>query len=443
MKKKVLALLLVATMLVIWQVPAFADEKPLVTGESLLDIVKPNIQNLDGDISRGVFSYILVNAAKLSDSVTVKSSTLPLDLKDVWYKDAIMILWENGIMKGAHDGNVYPEDPITLLQAKTLVARTFGISDEVIFNKVAITKNDIDQELYSFIAGYFKGNDNDHLSVKDAAKVLSDVFNVDSQAKDIILKSDEATKKAKSFKTTGNIEIGIGLSQQDSAIPTKVNLEFSSEFSADNKIKQEMNGIVPGLNTPISMTQYIDKDYIYTMMTGQKGEPQWMKVKNPVPFAFDDEFMESKKNEMLNVDVELPYKVLGEETIDGKQCYKLGFYTRINDANELLKTFDAIPGMDDTTKELLEESAKVIENLLFRGIMYIGEEDYLVYRTEISYDIALNDEVQKDSPNKIKSMGFTMDMNYSDYGKDIKIEIPKAAMDAEEIAPGAIEEMEE
>lgn len=433
MKREIPVILVVVAMLVIWSVPAFASEEPLVTQESLLGLVKPYVNNMNEEISRGAFSYILVNAANLSDKETVKDLTLPLDLKDTWYKDAIVVLCGKNIMIGAPDGNTYPENPITVLQAKTLIARIFGIPDEVIFETDSKGENDLEKRLYSYIEGYFKGDAESKISVNDAAGILSDFFGVDEEAKGIILRNEEVTDNAKSFRASGTMETELVLDQEIDELPSKMNFDFSLEFSMDNKIKQEITGVVPNLPMPLKMVQYMDKDYIYTMVVDEEGTPQWMKMKNFVSFAFDDEFMEAKKNETLNIDTDLPYKVLGEETIEGIKCYKLAFYTRIDDKDELLKIFDCMPGMDDANKELMKESMDIIENLILKGIMYIGQEDDMLYRSEISYDIFFNEELQTDSPVKIKMMNYIMDITYSDFGEDIKIEIPQEAIEAEEI----------
>lgn len=89
--------------------------------------------------------------------------------------------------------------------------------------------------------------------------------------------------------------------------------------------------------------------------------------------------------------------------------------------------------MDDSIKELMKESLNIMDKIILKGIMYIGKEDNLLYKSDLSYDIYLNEEMQADSPIKMEVMSFDMYMNYSDYGEEIIIEIPQEAIDTDEI----------
>jgi len=91
MKRKLPAILLATVMLVIWSLPVFGSEDTLAAEESLLDIVEPYVNDTDEAVSRGAFSYMLVNAASLSYKEAEKSQPLPLDLEDTWYKDSVVI----------------------------------------------------------------------------------------------------------------------------------------------------------------------------------------------------------------------------------------------------------------------------------------------------------------------------------------------------------------
>jgi len=433
-KRKLPAVLLAAAMLVVWSVPVFAAESSLAAEESLLDIVRPYVHNVDEAVSRGAFSHMLVKAANLPHKDTEKSKTLPPDLGDAWYKDSVLILWEKDIMKGAPDGKVYPDNPVTVREAKALVARTLGVPDQVIFEAEGTAGSGLDRELYSFVRQYFEDDDKSRISVKKAAEILSDIFGVDEEAEEIILKNQEATGSAKSFRASGAIEAELVYHQEVEGVPASMSYDFFMELSADSKLKQEISMVMPGVSAPLEMTQYMDKDYIYSMIPNQEGTPQWTKMKNISSFAFDDAYIESMKNQTLNFNTELPYKLLGKGTIDGTECWKLAFYATIYDKEELLKTFDSMPGMDGTVKGQLEQSLDIIKSLKFKGIMYIGQEDNMMYGAQIDYDVLLNAEAQAESPVKIESINFIMDIRYSDFGEDIRIEIPQEAIDAEEIS---------
>src|SRR5690606_28457564 len=122
---------------------------------------------------------------------------LPSDLKDTWYKEAVIALVKKGIMQGAPDGKIYAEAPIKLGHAKILVARTLDIS----------SSEGLDLQLKSWLDKLFIGDDLQNLKAKDAAKLLSDIFGKDEKAQELILKSDEATNKAKSFRMNGDISV--------------------------------------------------------------------------------------------------------------------------------------------------------------------------------------------------------------------------------------------
>ncbi|HHY13519.1 MAG TPA: S-layer homology domain-containing protein [Thermoanaerobacterales bacterium] len=436
MKKKLIGILLVVIMVISCAIPVLAGEEPPIENESLLDIIKPHVNSVDDEISRGAFSYLLVNAINMQVEDIKEDIALPRDLDDEWHKDAILTLWKEGIMKGVPGGNTYPNDSITVLQARTLVARTYGIPDEVIFGDISERENGLDERLYSYIESYFVGDADGKISVKEAIDMFSGFFETDEVADEIMIKNEEITNVIKSFRVSGNLGVEMVLAGEiDEEVPPMMDFEFIMELSSDNKIKQKYVGNVPELPIALEMTQYMDKDYIYTAISDEEGTQQWMKMKNFVAFVFDEDFIDEKKNEMFYMDTDLvtSYKLFGEKNIDGNECHELVFFTRIDNKEKLVEVYEAMPGMDDSIKELMKESLNIMDKIILKGIMYIGKEDNLLYKSDLSYDIYLNEEMQADSPIKMEVMSFDMYMNYSDYGEEIIIEIPQEAIDTDEI----------
>ena len=148
-------------------IPVMAGEEEPAENESLLDMLKPHVNDVDDEISRGAFSYLLVNAINIPMEEIKEDIALPRDLDDKWYKDAILTLWKEGIMKGVPGGNTYPNDSITVLQAKTLVARAYGIPDDVIFGDINSRGNSLNERLYTYIESYFAEEDDSKISVKE------------------------------------------------------------------------------------------------------------------------------------------------------------------------------------------------------------------------------------------------------------------------------------
>lgn len=55
MKKKLIGILLVVIMVISCAIPVLAGEEPPIENESLLDIIKPHVNSVDDEISRGHF----------------------------------------------------------------------------------------------------------------------------------------------------------------------------------------------------------------------------------------------------------------------------------------------------------------------------------------------------------------------------------------------------
>lgn len=444
MLKRVSVLFLVAVMVISWCVPALAQEEVVkdVTEESLLNLVKPYVNDPQSKITRGAFAQMLAKAANISEEEVSDVENLPKDLKkDANYAKAVAALCKKGILKGASDGKAYLDNPVKNIEAKIFIARVWGIPEELIFSKETNEKN-LDSQLLSWIEEHFNRTDKNTLKVSDAAKILSDIFKTDEKASSIVEESNEKNKDMKSLKVKGDMTLNLVIKPEIPEMPTGINAKFSSEFSKDKKVHQVIDTNIPLINQPISVEQYMDKDYIYMNVPEDEETTKWVKMKNPVSEIFDDKFIELNQDILKNLDIKTPYSLLGNEELEGRKVYKIAFYSRMADMSQFAKIFGSM--MDAENQEMLEQTYDMIDSMFVKGIAYIGVEDGLVYNADLDYDIVLGDLGldSEEIPFKLDSIKANMRFAYYDYNSDIKIDIPEEAKNAEEIIGGSTESLE-
>lgn len=446
MFKRASLLFLVAVMVISWCVPALAQEEAIVndvTEESLINLVKPYIDDSQSEITRGAFVQMLAKAANIPEEEVSNVENLPKDLKkDARYAKAVAALWEKGILKGAPDGKAYLDNPVKNIEAKIFIARVWDIPEKLIFSKEASAEKTLDLQLLSWIEEYFAKIDKSTLKVSDAAKILSDIFKTDEKASTIVEDSNEKNKDIKSLKVKGDMTLNLVIKPEIPKKPTGINAKFNSEFSKDKKVHQVINTTIPLIDKPISVEQYMDKDYIYMNVPEDEETTKWVKMKNPISEIFDEKFIASNQDVLKNLDIKTPYSILGTEELEGKKVYKIAFYSRVADMSQFAKIFGNM--MDAESQKMLEQAYDMIDSMFVKGIVYMGVEDELVYKADMAYSIVLGDLGldNKEIPFELDSIKANMKFNYYDYNSDIKIDIPEEAKNAEEIIGGSTESLE-
>jgi hypothetical protein len=164
------------------------------------------------------------------------------------------------------------------------------------------------------------------------------------------------------------------------------------------------------------MEQYMDKEYIYTSTP----EGGWMKMGNPVPMVFDEEFIAKQLEISKGLDDLIYYRMLGKEEVEGKEAYKIAFYSRIGDISKIYESLGT--ALDANTKEALAKSNDLIDFMSMRGIQWVGVEDGLTYKADMDISMGMKGEGAE-----AMVMEMTMKAFYYDYDADIDIVIPEEA----------------
>ncbi|MCR4431399.1 MAG: S-layer homology domain-containing protein [Tepidanaerobacteraceae bacterium] len=449
MYKRALVLSLAMMLLCAMSAPVVAQEQSTVQGtgeltvESVLDIL-PDSTDDNADLSRGAFAAMLAYAAGISPVEDINREELPPDLRsDAWYAPQMAALYKRNILKGYPDKKICPDSPITGIEAIALIARTLGVpehSPAEDVNVEGVQKNHWGYILYSWLekGGLASGLKHIAEPIKpdEAAEILVNVFGTDKEAKAILDEANEKNKDINSMRAKGAMSMKINMETQDgSLLPVNTDATFNSEISKDMVIHQIVETSVPdiaksGALQKITIEEYLDKDYIYVLAGGQDGQKKWMKMKNPVPMAFDKQFISQQKEMMKGFEGMVHYRLLGNEMLDGKKVYKIAVYSRIDD---MVKLFDMLGSVGEQEKQALGAANSIIKSIYMSGIMYVGVEDKLVYKADIAATISMDAEKQKGSPAVISSMEMEASYDYYDYNADINAVIPDEAKNAEEI----------
>jgi len=437
MIKRILSIALVAMMLCLSSATVFAEEAkstPEITMERLLEISRSE----EGLLSRGAFAAMLVEAAGISEKEITEDANLPQDLKaDAWYAKSVMALCDRDILKGSLE-NIYPDNAITGIEAITFIARVLGISEKDVVDDVEIKGLPKEHWGYAVYSAAVKEGlvleDLDPLKALDsetAAKLLMGVFGTDRKVKDMFLEIDKKNEDIKSFRISGNMAIEMemdGAEDLEVDGPIKTIASFNSEFG-DNIIHQTVETMIPLVEETMKTEQYMDKEFIYTMISGLGEEDKWIKMKNPMSAIFDENFLSQQQALTGEIDELTHYRLLGTEKVDGEDCYKIAMYTRLDNISEI---FGKMNIFGQQEQEALKEASDMLEDISMNGYIYVGVDDKLVKKALIDATISMNiADSKKESPVVLKAIKMNMDFNYKDYDADIEIEIPEEAKEAE------------
>lgn len=443
----ILAVSLTMSVPALAQEPAQTQETQELTAESVLKVLPEgsvDLSDSDATLSRGAFAAMLAYAAGISSNGDLDRSKLPPDFKpDAWYAGQVAALCENNILKGLPDKKIYPENPITGIEAMALIARTLGIPES---SPAPDIKVDGIQEghwgyvLYSWLQKEGLALENidpaKPINPDTAAKLLVNVFGTDREAKAIVDEANARNKDLDSMRAKGTMAMKMNMVAPDgSLMPVNTNMTFNTEISKDMVIHQTLETAMPDMNNAdaaqtVTIEEYIDKDYIYMLVAGQDGQKNWTKMKNPVPMVFDKQFISQQQEMMNGFEGMVHYRLMGKETLDGKEVYKMAMYSRIDD---ILKLFDMLGSVGEQEKQALGAANSILKSIYMSGIIYMGVEDGLVYKADMTATILMDTEKQEGSPVAISSMDMEMSYDYYDYNADISINIPDEAKNAEEL----------
>lgn len=411
-----------------------------LNAEAILRVVQDagvDVSSEEG-LSRGAFAAMLTFAAGISEAEVEPIPFIDVN-GDEWYFGAVGALHQAGILRGFPDGRLCGENPITGIEAAALLARTLGVMEvpDTEVEVEGIQRDHWGYTLYSWlISEGFQLNSDQLLrpiSADTAAQFLAKAFYTDEEAKSIIEKSNKTGAKVKTFKVKGQMIMQIQMEGQDGETATvKPTASFNSQFSSEGIIHQVVEMSIPGVDTPLKIEQYMDKDYIYTNALDEDGKYVWLKTKNPFPQAFDQKYLSQQQDMMTGMDEVTHYRIIGKETLQDRDMYKIAIYSRFDDFS---KIFDMMGYFSPEEQQNLKDASRIFKNMFVRGTIQIDSKDFLVHYANLTITALMDPEEQQESPQAVKSMVIEAFYDYYDYNVDADIQIPAEAKDAEEMVP--------
>lgn len=379
-----------------------------LTPEGLLELAS----DLQGDLSRGDFSAMLVLAAALEEKDIAEREDLPQDLEvEAPYAKAVVALLDRGIMKGTSAATVAADSPITGFQALVLIARTLGIPEGPNLYDLLVQEG-IAQE----------GMDlSDKITAEAASELLLSAFGTHRETKALMEEVSARNSMVKSVRFKGDMIIKATMDFMPELEGQSVEIKSTMESGISMKsgalhqiVEMDMSPIVPEAGI-VTMEQYMDRDYIYT----SGGDGQWIKIENPVPMVFDEEFMTKQLEINKGIEDLSYYRMLGTEELEGRKVYKVASYSRIEDYAKIYEEMGDVLGAE--ALELLAESSETLGSMSMRGTQWIGVEDGLVYKADMTILVEM---LVQDQP---LVMEMAMKVFYYDYDVDFEIVIPEEA----------------
>lgn len=387
-------------------------------------------------VTRGEFAVLLADKAGVP---AVDVSALPADVvPDAVYAGALAGLVKTGVMVGYPDGTMRPDEPVTGFQAAVMAGRALGLPSNLNVQGVGPVNLPAGHWAYEQVAWMneygliIEGNITEPLTESTASDFLNRVFGADQKAMDIVLKSMEAQKHIGSFSLEGTMTMNMvprpGISEEDAqalqgmqGMTTAVQMDFVMP----DRMRQVISMEVPGLGEMV-IEQYVIGAKIYQKMVHpETGEVVWQYM--DLPFDFE-QLIEMQtpgiQEQMLK---KFNYKYLGTTTLNGREVYKLGYYGRIDDLNELGQLMSQGVGDDAAIGQLMAHTAELIKSMSLWGISYVGVADGLTYADKSGALIGYADTMP------VATSEMSMEISKYSYDQNITVELPEEASDAVEI----------
>ncbi len=422
--KKVYLLAVVMVMMLIFTFAGTAIASPVS------DNLFAGSEDPDEPLNRGDF------AAQLVEASGMESDLSPVDL-----------LLKREIIVGYPDGELYLDRKVNRAEAVTLTARVLGLSDNVPPMEEEEKFIDTDHWAYNFYSwfgflGLVEGDPCEILTRDQGEAFLKRVFSTDSTALEIMEDTQKQFKDIKtlSLKSTININMIPRPGMEDvEEIP-----EFASEMSVSqkivfpNKIKQVSTVLVDdpqeGMQE-ITLEMYmIDGKMYHQIPDMETGETTWVLFPEGLLPDMEELIEQQMQTDIIPPGMEdsLYYKLLGKETINGEEVYKISQYGSIDDMEMFMTTILEQFGDASAMQHLLAMSFSMLESMSIWGVEYVGVEDGLSKSSIVAFVITYAPEFAG-SPNPLEALQMQMRIDEIKYNEDISIELPEEALDAEEL----------
>lgn len=172
---------------------------------------------------------------------------------------------------------------------------------------------------------------------------------------------------------------------------------------------------------------YIVDGYVYSKYPTSEGDMEWIKMTLP-------EGMWNKQDQLIQQAEILKdadsVKYLGEENIDGVECYVV----EINPSNETIDKLLSQTDIPVASDEISASFSRIFKNLVIK--QWMSKDSYLFIKTKEHMAMELEPKDIGLDSNEFKKMIIDVDieMKFYDYNKSLSVELPAEALGATEIA---------
>jgi hypothetical protein len=193
------------------------------------------------------------------------------------------------------------------------------------------------------------------------------------------------------------------------------------------------------LNTRIEIPGEPDQDYlvetyfvggyVYTSVPQAEGGEEWIKIAMPSGL-WDRQNQLIQQAELLENSAAVKY--LGEESIDGQECYVVELKPSTESLKKLLSQID-VPMIDSQAGSSLDLPG-LFKDLIIK--QWINKESYLFIKTVEHMSMELEPQDIGVSEGTFKKLNIFADieMKFYDYNQPVNIQLPAGAEKAREIA---------
>lgn len=175
-----------------------------------------------------------------------------------------------------------------------------------------------------------------------------------------------------------------------------------------------------------TMETYLVNGYVYSKYPTSEGDMEWVKMDMPENM-WDKQNQLFQKLEILETSDSIKY--LGEENIDGVECYVVEINPDENAIEKMLSQLD----MPVTSRQFKSNLSRILKKLLIK--QWVSKDSYLIAKTKEHTIVELKpgDIGMESDGFKKMIVDYDIEIKFFEYNKQMSIELPAGALDAKEI----------
>lgn len=393
----------------------------------------------DDNITRGRFALLLAQQM----GIVEEGMSDPAAAAD--------LLVARGIMQGYPGGDLGLDQPISRVEAAALIARSFGLRDDLapppwapIRVPANLSANHWGYNLYAWLVqhGAMAAGQapEQFLSDEEAQAILAVAFAGDDEARALNEQTRErsaAQLQDMGFETAGTMHMQMYMNPEAVADAPFDHLDMAMDFTQRVVVptglyqRSTMRMNVPGTPAEEITTElyWVDGTMVQQVPHPETGEPFWFRMPDEAVIDFGAVMEASVRQTSLPPELQeyFVYKLLGTQRLDDEEVYAIAFYGRVDDFAQFM---DAVFGaLGDVPLPASTQVADMIRSVSYWGIQYIGVEDLLDRAMEYSTIVLYADQFQGE-PSPVTMVRTDMRIDEIRYGRDLPIELPEEALTA-------------